>query len=430
VLLLARKFLSFLGTTDYEECTYEYGDLEKEQCYTKYIQEALLKIICKDWTKNDTAVIFLTERAEKENWYNQQNEKRRLKIILENLDINIKPVSIPEGRTEDEIWQIFNIISNVIDDEDEIVFDITHSFRSIPMLALVVLNYVKIVKNATILGIYYGEYDRNEAKIRAMPIIDLTPLNEILEWSQAVNVFLKYGISGPFRDISTRQLGPHLKSEQWARDTRKFIDSLNNLTMCLYTCRGKAASGVGTYKKSISSAVNAVNNNIERIKAIDEDIQIKPLIPLMEKIEKRLEIFKGNDNLSVGIASVQWSIENNLIQQAYTALDETIKTYVCEKFGLDSSDVNNREEIAQKALRLKGQRKPEEEWDVKKEYWHMVKNIVEKLDDEIVSISNTINLKRNDINHFGFRNDASDYDDLESVIKKCFERFLNCINNN
>jgi len=29
--------------------------------------------------------------------------------------------------------------------------------------------------------------------------------------------------------------------------------------------------------------------------------------------------------LSVGIAAVKWAIENSLIQQAYTALDETIK---------------------------------------------------------------------------------------------------------
>lgn len=385
-------------------------------------------MICKDWTKEDTAVIFITEESKNANWYNQEDKSRRLKTILEKLNMNIKAVLIPEGKTEDEIWEIFHIVTNEIDDGDEIVFDITHSFRSIPMLALVVLNYVKLVKNATILGIYYGEYDRDEAKIRPMPIIDLTPLNEMLEWAQAVNVFLKYGISGPFKEISTRQLKPHLKSEQWARDTRQFIESLNNLTMCLYTCRGKAFSGAGSDKKSISSAVEIVNKNIEKIKDIDKDNQLKPLIPLMDKIEKRLEIFGGNDNLSVGIAAVKWLIENNLIEQAYTALDETIKTYTCVKFGLDSSDFNNREEIAQKALKIRELSIPEKKWNVKTEYWDQVKNIVEKLDDELVVLSSKIGTLRNDINHFGFNANASNYNNLVSSINECFKSFLDYIN--
>jgi len=64
-VILARKFLSFLGTTDYKECTYAYGNLQELQYSTRYIQEAILKTICKDWTKEDTAVIFLKKEAEK-----------------------------------------------------------------------------------------------------------------------------------------------------------------------------------------------------------------------------------------------------------------------------------------------------------------------------------------------------------------------------
>lgn len=425
-LNLARKFLSFLGTTDYKRCTYEYGDLEKEQCTTKFIQEALLKIFCKDWTEEDTAVIFLTEKAEKENWYNEEDEERRLKVILDELNIKAKAVPIPEGKTEDEIWEIFNIVINEIDDGDEVIFDITHSFRSLPMLALVILNYAKALKNIKLLGIYYGFFDPS-ASSNIMPIFDLTPLNLILEWSHAVDIFLKYGISGPFRDISVEQLKPHLRSEQWARDTRQFIESLNNLTMCIYTCRGKALSGKGTDRRSISAAVEAVNNNIRNIKDIDEDIQLKPLVPLMEKIEKRLEIFDRNDNLNIGIAAVKWAMENNLIQQAYTALDETIKTYVCEKYGYDSSNVDHREKIVNKALKIKAQDKREEEWEVEKEYWEQVKELVGKLDKELANLSENIGKFRNDINHFGFSKDATRYTKLQSSINDFFKEFLTYI---
>ncbi|NLY77780.1 MAG: TIGR02221 family CRISPR-associated protein [Tissierellia bacterium] len=424
---MARKFLSFLGTTDYQACTYKYGPSEDLKWFTKYIQEALLRIFCSDWTKEDTAVIFVTDKAEKLNWYNEDDENRRLKTIMEELNINVKAVSIPEGKTEDEIWQIFHIVTNEIEDDDEVIFDITHSFRSIPMLALVVLNYAKVVKNAKLLGIYYGAFEPNND---SAVIFDLTPLNDILEWSQAVHVFLDYGLSGPLKDISTRQLKHHLRSEQWARDTRQFVDSLNNLTMCLYTCRGKAITGKGTARKSISSAVEIAKENFGRTKGIDEENQLKPLLPLMEKIEKRLEIFKGNDNLSIGIAAIQWYIENNLIEQAYTALDETIKTYACIKFGLDDADYNNREEIVQKALKIRELSVPEEKWIVKDQYRHKVKELVEKLDDELVVLSSKIGSKRNDINHFGFNDNASNYTDLESNIYECFNRFLDYIYSN
>ena len=97
-ILLARKFLSFLGTTDYQACTYKYGPSEDLKWFTKYIQEALLRIFCSDWTKEDTAVIFVTDKAEKLNWYNEDDENRRLKTIMEELNINVKAVSIPEGK--------------------------------------------------------------------------------------------------------------------------------------------------------------------------------------------------------------------------------------------------------------------------------------------------------------------------------------------
>src|SRR5699024_5214862 len=120
------------------------------------------------------------------------------------------------------------------------------------MLALVVLNYVKVAKYAQILGIYYGAWDaRDDNKV--VPIIDLTSLDEMLEWSQAVNAFLKYGNSGHLRDISIERLKPDLGSKKWARDTKNFMESLNNFTMNIYTCRGRSLEGKGSSKRSILS---------------------------------------------------------------------------------------------------------------------------------------------------------------------------------
>ena len=68
-------------------------------------------------------------------------------------------VEIPEGKSEAEIWEIFNIVFGSLEREDEVVFDITHAFRSIPMLAIVILNYAKMMKKVTLSGIYYGAFE-------------------------------------------------------------------------------------------------------------------------------------------------------------------------------------------------------------------------------------------------------------------------------
>lgn len=420
---MAKKLLSFLGTGCYEEGIYNFNNLEYGQYKTNFIQEALVKTACKDWDKNDKVIIFLTDKARKINWYNEKDKTKRLKTNLENIHIEVDNVSIPDGKTEEEIWDIFDIISNQIDDGDEIIFDITHSFRSIPMLALVALNYLKVVKNAKILGIYYGAWEaRNKENVA--PIFDLTPMDEILEWSQAVNTFLRYGNSGHLKDLSFRILRPKLPTEQWARDTRALIDKLDDFTMGIYTCRGMITEGKKGSKSSISIASKLVKDCVEKLEVHEEEKQLKPLIPLISKIEDSVEGFSKEDNLKSGIATVKWAIDNKLIQQAYTALDETIKTYVCIKYNLDPENFAHRENVAQTALKVMGSDKQEEEWIIKKEYEEQVKKIAYSLDEDLILLSSRITEKRNDINHFGFREAAADSDSFLKDIKEYYEEFI------
>jgi len=63
---------------------------------------------------------------------------------------------IPDGKDTDEIWEIFDIIYNALEEDDNIYIDITHSFRYLPMLLLVLLNYAKYLKNIKIKQITYG----------------------------------------------------------------------------------------------------------------------------------------------------------------------------------------------------------------------------------------------------------------------------------
>ena len=45
------------------------------------------------------------------------------------------------------------------------------------------------------------------------------------------------------------------------------------------------------------------------------------------------------------MAVTAWSIENGMIQQGYTSLEETIKTWICHNYELNEVDERNREGI-------------------------------------------------------------------------------------
>jgi len=176
---MAKKLLSFLGTNYYIRTIYTIGDREANP--HRFVQAALGELICKNWNKEDSIHIFLTEEAKKNNWndppdnslqiqrnqeYDFENESyESLKKILHNLTFpfdknSIIPVNVPEGFREEEIWEIFNKIVMQIKDGDEIYFDMTHSFRYLPMLAIIALNYISVIRqDIKIGGIYYGAFE-------------------------------------------------------------------------------------------------------------------------------------------------------------------------------------------------------------------------------------------------------------------------------
>lgn len=70
---------------------------------------------------------------------------------------------------------------------------------------------------------------------------------------------------------------------------------------------------------------------------------------MMKLIEYATQKFHAFDtcqwDYEVGIEIVRWSIRYRMVQQGYTALEETIKTYICERYGLDDIVLKNREDI-------------------------------------------------------------------------------------
>ena len=211
--------LSVLGTTLYEPVLYQG---KKSSMETEFIQMAVINEYKEELENGGKVTIFVTDKSRELNYedriYTSQNQafanrwtsakkadvvegaqKKGLKTMIEeqfpDIAERVECVKIPDMKTEDEIWEVFDTIYSCIDEQDELVFDITHSFRSIPMLAVTVINYAKVLKKCKLKGVYYGAYEgaQDDGTIKTAPIIDLTVFNEILEWTYAAESFLNYG---------------------------------------------------------------------------------------------------------------------------------------------------------------------------------------------------------------------------------------------
>lgn len=231
---MSRKvFLTFLGTGNYKECVYTFN--EQKSKVVEYIQRALIDLVAPDY---DEYIAFCTEKA-----YEKHFEK-----LNEECKNQFRNVEIPDGLSEKEIWEMFQIIFENLQDGDEVILDITHSFRSIPMLGITLLQYAKFIKNINVKGIYYGAFENLGAAYqieekypnpedRLAPILDLTAFSILQDWSMFGSQFINTGNINGLSKIAETSTGQILKDtkgkNQDAQLLKKSILRLQRLEMIL-----------------------------------------------------------------------------------------------------------------------------------------------------------------------------------------------------
>ena len=220
---MARKvFISVLGTGFYGKCIYKRDEFESGN--TRFIQQATLQMLTNSdsWTSDDHGYILLTQKAEVDNWIVKGDEREKFSnagkeeyIGLEktiggmNLPFAVEGISIPDGNDEDEIWQIFDIVFEKLQDGDELYFDITHGFRYLPTLVLVLGNYAKFLKNIKVKSITYGNFESRNTKVtpNVAPIIDITSFSALQDWTFSGASFVEQGHVRNFTESISLSLG-------------------------------------------------------------------------------------------------------------------------------------------------------------------------------------------------------------------------------
>lgn len=339
---MARKvFISFLGTNNYLQTHYELNG--KHSLAVRFIQQALIGFLCKDWTENDCVLIFYTggtNGSYVKNWLDngqiffnedEQIEKVGLYTILQNMKfpMKIEGYEIAEGFSEEDIWSIFDCVYDKLQEGDEVYFDVTHAFRSIPLFSTVLFNYTRFMKNTKLISIHYGAFEKlgpvRDVKgiplnRRIAPIIDLTSLVDLQNTNVAAGNFIEFGKVGTIAKQLDVMLSPVTKAQRKSyMAIRCLKEELEKLDSYILTCR-MGDIRKGKYIKIILEQFN---------KAMQSDKLLSSEKLLLEKIKENLNAFKGEDTEENVHAAVQWAARYGMLQQAYTLGQEFIITKVC-----------------------------------------------------------------------------------------------------
>jgi CRISPR-associated Csx2 family protein len=411
---MSRKvFISFLGFSNYESIRYAINDDDaKEAEELRFVQEATIKLIKNDFDSEDKIFILTTNGALK-NWedgyhLNRNNnleefhEGLKTRLTKLNLKCTFKNLPISDGESQHKIWDVFETIFNKLENNDSLYFDITHGFRSLPMLNMVLINYAKVLKNINVKGIYYGNFDSKKTvgDFIYAPIWDLTSFAELQDWSNASSLFLKTGDSSSLADLISK-IG---------------LDSLSNSLL-----RYSKSINTTRFQEIIKGKIaDEVSSEISRLSS--EQTSIPVLTPIFEKITEHFDAYK-EDNVQNGLIAIDWCIQHGLIHQAYALMSEYLISYVCHIIGIDHLDKLNRETV-NSGLSLNNY----EGFKFKEGKEDIQKTILEKLSGlnnikKLRERSKSINLEnRHDILHAGMRENPKDPDTL---INEALEKFNN-----
>jgi CRISPR-associated Csx2 family protein len=108
-------------------------------------------------------------------------------------------VLIPYCRDEAEQMNLLADLAARIGEGEQVALDITHSFRHLPLLALVAARYLTHVRKAVVRDIYYGALEMTANGVT--PVLKLDGLLRMLDWIEAFAAHDASGNYGAFAPL-------------------------------------------------------------------------------------------------------------------------------------------------------------------------------------------------------------------------------------
>ncbi|MEZ5537183.1 MAG: TIGR02221 family CRISPR-associated protein [Thiolinea sp.] len=186
---MAKIFISFLGVgfggdftkAGYDQASYRFedGSVSRPTCFA---QRAIIER--EGATSFDAIYLLMTP----------ESKERHRKILVDELvSIGCNPDnqireddSITSNQDTGQQWAWFHALQEKISDGDQVIFDFTHGFRSVPIIFSTAISFLQKVKRFELMHAYYGYVVKEDGKIINSEIIDMAKFYRINDWADGV----------------------------------------------------------------------------------------------------------------------------------------------------------------------------------------------------------------------------------------------------
>jgi CRISPR-associated Csx2 family protein len=233
-------------------------------------------------------------------------------------------------------FKIFADALSTLPKKSTIYLDITHSFRSLPIMAVSAVDYLNTVsgKNFTIESIYYGMLDVSR-ELGYTPVIKLDYILQLQQWAKGGYAFLEYGDTDMIRDLLSKS------NKNAAQRLKEFADTLSM-----------------NYIHEIDQQLNNLRSLTESKGYSELEKMIVPQI--FKNFLKRFDSKTMLSELQLELA--KWHFEKKNYALSYLCLVESMVTYVCEQNNLPTSGEEYRNNAKDKINRDKRLRPIKDIW--------------------------------------------------------------------
>lgn len=354
---MARILITSLGTGEKKDGAYKKANYEIEKVL--YPEESFISKALTKHFNIDTVFIVGTSGsiwdevysafggADENKYFELYSKKDEDKITSDDLlDIeqtinkyingnDSRCFLISYGLNDEELWQNFEQylkISEYINDGDELYLDITHSFRSLAMMSFLMTQFIEQVrqKDIKIRGIFYGMFEYSKQNKGITPVVNMSILAEINEWTKAIG-YLKY--SG-----NATMLYQLLKNESnnTDKETEKvFMHLSNSISMGNIT-------GIKEAVQTIKKRLSILESNKNPIVAyISNDV--KDFVQSLD--------YETESDFCMALA--KWFLKNYNYGMSYIVLADGIIAKMCELNSLNPDLEQGQKEAKNKIYKLR-----------------------------------------------------------------------------
>ena len=337
------KAITFLGAAKAHKTTYIMPEPDGREHEADYFGVALARFYQDQ--DLDYMKVFVTEKARAMHW---ETFKRQAEDYVDNLEA----VEIPDGADEDELWSLFQTVIDAVDEREEVLFDITHGFRSLPFLSLLAVAYLRQVKQIDLRAVLYGNYEARDQSVtpNRAPVIDLSGFVSLFDWMTAADRFTRFGDAGDLAE-RLRKVRPSWQDQRAdpaKREEAKRLSfaarSLDDVSMALRLIRpGEAMDASSELKRRLSDASQSIQ------------INARPFVPLVRSItDAYAPLAMPNAQQRVDMVGqlanerrmVDWLLDRKQYTQAVAIAREWIISWVMAQVEMDDVlDKDKREEV-------------------------------------------------------------------------------------